>query len=87
VWDQAGPGVAPTGPADQLRSPPRPAPRTRGGDTGSGAARLAVWAAVAGVGTGAVVLGRRRAPPQAGGWSDEVLAFRHSGGLHPAPDA
>jgi murein DD-endopeptidase MepM/ murein hydrolase activator NlpD len=64
VWDQAGPGVAPTGPADQLRSPPRPAPRTHGGDTGSGAARLAVGAAAAGVGTAAVVRGRWRAAPR-----------------------
>ena len=63
VWGSAGPATARAGPSVPLRSPRRPAPRNGDRDTGSGAARLAVGAAAAGVGTAAVVHGRRRAPP------------------------
>jgi len=67
VWGSAGPGVlppaVPAGESGSPRSPRRPASGTRGGDSGSGAARLAVGTAAAVVGTATVLLGRRRAPP------------------------
>jgi murein DD-endopeptidase MepM/ murein hydrolase activator NlpD len=63
VWGAAGPATVPAGEAERLGSARRPARRTNGGDSGSGAARLAVGVAAAGVGTAAALLGRRRAPP------------------------
>lgn len=67
VWGSIAPAALPAAvPVGQSGSP-RPARRaasgTRGGDSGSGAARLAVGAAAAVVGTATVLLGRRRAPP------------------------
>jgi murein DD-endopeptidase MepM/ murein hydrolase activator NlpD len=62
VWGSAGPAAMPARGAEPLGSARRPAPEG-GGDRGSGAARLAVGAAAAVVGTAGVLLGRRRAPP------------------------
>jgi murein DD-endopeptidase MepM/ murein hydrolase activator NlpD len=67
VWGSTGPAALPAavgvGQSGAPRPPRRPASGTRGGDSGSGAARLAVGAAAALVGTATVLLGRRRAPP------------------------
>jgi murein DD-endopeptidase MepM/ murein hydrolase activator NlpD len=66
VWGSAGPVALPSGVpvgVEPLRSARGPARLGRGGDSGSGAARLAVGAAAAAVGTAGVLLGRRRAPP------------------------
>ena len=62
VWGSAGPAAMPVSGAERLPSARRPA-LGKGGDSGSGAARLAVGAAAAVVGTASVLLGRRRAPP------------------------
>jgi len=63
VWGSAGPAAMPAREAEPLGSARRPEPGTPGGDSGSAAARLAVGAAAAAVGTAGVLLGRRRAPP------------------------
>jgi murein DD-endopeptidase MepM/ murein hydrolase activator NlpD len=61
VWGSAMPAAMPAVGAEPLGSARRPAPANEGGDSGSGAARLAVGAAAAVVGTAGVLLGRRRA--------------------------
>jgi hypothetical protein len=63
VWGSVGPAAMPAREVEPLVSARRPAPEGGGGDSGSGAARLAVGAAAAVVGTAGVLLGRRRAPP------------------------
>jgi murein DD-endopeptidase MepM/ murein hydrolase activator NlpD len=63
VWGSAGPAAAPAGGAEPPGSALRAEPATRGGDSGTVAARVAVGAVAAVVGTASVLLGRRRAPP------------------------
>jgi murein DD-endopeptidase MepM/ murein hydrolase activator NlpD len=63
VWRSAGPAAVATGEAEPPGSARRAEPGTRGGDSGTEAARVAVGAAAAVVGTAGVLLGRRRAPP------------------------
>jgi murein DD-endopeptidase MepM/ murein hydrolase activator NlpD len=67
VWGPTGPAALPAAVPAAEPGAPRPTRQrpsgTRGGDSGSGAARLAVGASAAVVGTATVLLGRRRAPP------------------------
>jgi murein DD-endopeptidase MepM/ murein hydrolase activator NlpD len=63
VWGSAMPAAMPARYAEPPGSARRPASEGGGSDRGSRAARLAVGAAAAAVGTAGVLLGRRRAPP------------------------